>query len=114
MIEVKELAGGPRLDQIRPWGRRRFIEMGRAKALVDGKWERNAAAITTIAVGAAWLAWLMGPSFVAFGAALTYGPICSHAAPFGAHCPACYAAVALIGLGMALGFSGRGNRSGRN
>ena len=87
--------------------------MGRAKALVAGTRERNAAAITMIAIGAAWLTWLMGPSLAAFGAALTYGPICSHAAPFGAHCPACYAAIALIGMGMGLAFSGRGNRSGR-
>ena len=88
--------------------------MGRAKALVEGKWERNATAITMVAVGAAWLAWLMGPNLATVGVALAYGPICSHAAPFGAHCPACYVAVTLIGMGMALPFSGRGNRSGRN
>ena len=88
--------------------------MGRAKALVEGKWERNATAITMVAVGAAWLAWLMGPNLATFGVALAYGPICSHAAPFGAPCPACYVAVTLIGMGMALPFSGRGNRSGRN
>lgn len=87
--------------------------MGRAKALIAATRERNAAAITMTAVGAAWLTWLMGPSLAALGTALTYGPICSHAALFGAHCPACYAAVALIGMGVALAFSRRGVRAGR-
>jgi tRNA A37 threonylcarbamoyltransferase TsaD len=46
------------------------------------------------ATGAGALAWLMrGPAFA-------YGHLCGHA-PADLHCPACYAAVALLLLGLA-------------
>ena len=80
--------------------------MNRAKALASWGWERNAASLTMIVLGAVWLQWLMGPRW----AAMAYGPICSHTALSGLHCPACYAAVAMIatGIGTALwGWVGR-------
>jgi hypothetical protein len=75
--------------------------MGRAKALASWAWERNAVALTIIVLGAVWLDWLMGPRW----AAMALAPICTHTAPSGLHCPACYAAVSLIGVGLGLALS---------
>ena len=51
--------------------------------------------------GIAWIDLLMRPRW----AASALGPICSHAGLLAPHCPACYAAAALVAAGMAMGVS---------
>ena len=75
--------------------------MSRAKALGMDWPERTAVSVLMISVGAVWLGWLMTPRW----AALASGPICGHTAFFGAHCPTCWAALSLIGVGGALAAS---------
>jgi len=60
-------------------------------------------------VGGAWYAILMRRIW----AAAAYGPICGHAKGIGLHCPACYAALALIGLGLGLSVLAAGRDGAR-
>jgi hypothetical protein len=80
---------------------RKGIGMGRAKASGTDWPEQTAISVLMISLGAVWLGWLMAPRW----AALASGPICSHTAFFGAQCPACWAALCLIGVGGALAAS---------
>jgi hypothetical protein len=48
--------------------------------------------------GTAWYAELMSPVW----AAEALGPICAHAGALALHCPACYAALAMVGAGLGL------------
>ncbi len=83
--------------------------MGRAEALGMGRRERNAASIAAIAAGAGWLLTLLGPRWEAMAG----GALCSHAGLFAGRCPACYAAVALILGGAALGVIDRSRTPAR-
>lgn len=57
---------------------------------------RGVGALALVA-GATWYVVLMRPIV----AAAAYGPICRHGGLLALHCPACYAALALAGLGLA-------------
>jgi hypothetical protein len=59
-----------------------------------------------VVVGAVWYAALMR---VILKAGFR-GPICGHASSIGAHCPACYAALSLIGVGLGLMVASRTRR----
>ncbi|HWA62992.1 MAG TPA: hypothetical protein VG939_16550 [Caulobacteraceae bacterium] len=62
---------------------------------------RNASGVMTgfavAAGGAAWFWTLMSPIWEA----ARFGPICGHGAALVAHCPSCYAALALVAAGLA-------------
>jgi hypothetical protein len=56
------------------------------------------AGLAAIAGGGAWYVLLMRRIWTASA----YGPICSHGSLAQPHCPACYAALGLAALGLAL------------
>jgi len=64
---------------------------------------RLSAAVLLAGGGAAWLYGLMAPHWVA--AALA--PVCGHAGALALHCPACYAAMAMIAAGAGLALTAR-------
>lgn len=80
--------------------------MPTAKRLVETA-DAFAAGGLAIVVGGVWYAALMR----AVGAAAAYGPICGHTSALQAHCTGCYAALALVGLGLGL-LASAGVRSG--
>ncbi len=59
--------------------------------------DRLAFSMASMSLGAAWLALLMRP----YAAVGLLGSICTHAPMALPHCPACYAAAALIAAGIA-------------
>lgn len=58
----------------------------------------QAAGVLLIVSGSAWLYMTMHLRL----AASALGPICGHSGPFVLHCPACYAAAAMIAAGFAI------------
>jgi hypothetical protein len=67
----------------------------------------SAGGLAVIGAGVVWYGLLMRPIW----AAAAYGPICSHASLLGPHCPSCFAALALIGAGLALLAAGQARRN---
>ena len=61
--------------------------------------DRLAASVLLIAAGFAWLYLTMHLRL----AASALGPICGHVGLFVLHCPACFAAAAMIAAGVAIG-----------
>lgn len=58
----------------------------------------DAGGAAAAALGAVWYLSLMRPVW----AAAAFGPICGHQGVFVAHCPGCYAAAALMAVGLGL------------